>query len=145
MPKKLGLLEHVGKVVLFFLSRVVGKHGEKVEHDTVMEQLMQQSPWAFPGHALKALEQIRLCLLFDDLVPHVLSIRRQQVCVELVHLLYREFLLVFGGPFGKFGLLKFLFTVHTQFSVWCLSQSRVLLGLRRSLLGSLFTLASGGI
>jgi hypothetical protein len=48
----LGLLEHVGKVVLFLLSRVVGKHGNKVEHDAVIKQLMRQSPWAFPGHIL---------------------------------------------------------------------------------------------
>ena len=33
----LGLLEHVGKVVFFLLSRVVWKHSEKVEHDTVVE------------------------------------------------------------------------------------------------------------
>ncbi len=33
----LGLLEHVGKVLLFLLSHVVWKHGEKVEHYTVIE------------------------------------------------------------------------------------------------------------
>ncbi len=33
----LGLFEHVGKVVLLLLSCVVGKHSEKVEHDTVIE------------------------------------------------------------------------------------------------------------
>ncbi len=33
----LGLLEHIGKVVLLLLSWVVGKHSEKVEHDTVVE------------------------------------------------------------------------------------------------------------
>ncbi len=33
----LGLLEHVGKVVLFLLSHVVWKHSEKVEHDAVVE------------------------------------------------------------------------------------------------------------
>ncbi len=33
----LGLLEHIGKVVLFLLSCVVGKHSEKVEHNTFVE------------------------------------------------------------------------------------------------------------
>ncbi len=33
----LGLLEHVRKVVLFLLSRVVWEHGEKVEHDAVVD------------------------------------------------------------------------------------------------------------
>jgi hypothetical protein len=38
-PIPLGLLEHVGKVVLFLLSHVVGKHGEKMGHHTVMKWL----------------------------------------------------------------------------------------------------------
>jgi hypothetical protein len=59
----LRLLEHIRKTVFFLLSRVVWKHGEKVEHDAVVEGLTQKSPWAFPGHALKMLEQISLCLL----------------------------------------------------------------------------------
>jgi hypothetical protein len=33
----LGLLEHVGKVVLFLLRCVVGKHSENVEHNTFVE------------------------------------------------------------------------------------------------------------
>ncbi len=33
----LGLLDHIGKVVLFLLSCVVGKHNEKVEHNAVVE------------------------------------------------------------------------------------------------------------
>jgi hypothetical protein len=33
----LGLLEHIGKVVLFLLSHVVQKHGGKVEHNSVIE------------------------------------------------------------------------------------------------------------
>ncbi len=33
----LGLLEHVGKVVLLLLSCVVGKYSEKVEHVAVIE------------------------------------------------------------------------------------------------------------
>ncbi len=33
----LGLLEHVGKVVLLLLSHIVGKHGEKVEHHAVIK------------------------------------------------------------------------------------------------------------
>ncbi len=33
----LGLLEHIGKVVLLLLSCVVWKHSEKVEHDAVVE------------------------------------------------------------------------------------------------------------
>jgi hypothetical protein len=33
----LGLLEHIGKVVLLSLSCVARKHSEKVEHDTVIE------------------------------------------------------------------------------------------------------------
>jgi hypothetical protein len=33
----LGLLEHVGKVVLLLLSCFVGKHSEKVEHDAAVE------------------------------------------------------------------------------------------------------------
>ncbi len=33
----LGLLEHIGKVVFFLLGRIVWKHSEKVEHDTVIE------------------------------------------------------------------------------------------------------------
>jgi hypothetical protein len=35
----LGLLEHVGKVVLFLLSRIFGKHAERVEHDAVVKSL----------------------------------------------------------------------------------------------------------
>ncbi len=33
----LGLLEHIGKVVFFLLSRIVWKHSDKVEHDAVIE------------------------------------------------------------------------------------------------------------
>jgi hypothetical protein len=33
----LGLLEHIGKVVLFLLSCVVGKHSEDVEHNAFIE------------------------------------------------------------------------------------------------------------
>jgi hypothetical protein len=33
----LGFLEHIGKVVLFLLSCVVGKHSEKVEHNAFVE------------------------------------------------------------------------------------------------------------
>ncbi len=33
----LRLLEHIGKVVFFLLCWVIGKHSEKVEHNTVVE------------------------------------------------------------------------------------------------------------
>ncbi len=33
----LGLLEHIGKVVLFLLCCVVGKHSEKVEHNAIVK------------------------------------------------------------------------------------------------------------
>jgi hypothetical protein len=33
----LGLLEHIRKVVLFLLCCIVGKHSEKVEHNTIVE------------------------------------------------------------------------------------------------------------
>jgi hypothetical protein len=33
----LGLLEHVGKIVLFLLRCIVGKHSEKVEHNAIVE------------------------------------------------------------------------------------------------------------
>ncbi len=33
----LGLFEHAGKVVLFLLCCIVGKHSEKVEHNAVIE------------------------------------------------------------------------------------------------------------
>ncbi len=33
----LGLLEHVGKVVLFLLSCIVGKHSKKVKHNAFVE------------------------------------------------------------------------------------------------------------
>ncbi len=33
----LGLLEHIHDVAPFLLSRVIGEHGEKVEHHTVIE------------------------------------------------------------------------------------------------------------
>ncbi len=33
----LGLLEHIGKVILFLLSCVVWKYSEKVKHNTVVE------------------------------------------------------------------------------------------------------------
>ncbi len=42
-------------------------------------------------------------------------------------------------------LLKFFLVFQMQFRVWCVSQSSTFLGLLRSLLGSLFTLASDGI
>jgi hypothetical protein len=79
--KPLRLLEHVGKVLFFLLSRIVWKHNEKVEHHAVIEWLTQKSPWDFPGHALKILERISLHLLFDNLVPRVFGIHRQQVCI----------------------------------------------------------------
>jgi hypothetical protein len=44
----LGLLEHVGKLVLFLLSFVVWKHSEEVKHNAFVERLTQKSPWAFP-------------------------------------------------------------------------------------------------
>ncbi len=44
----LGLLEHVGKEILFLLCCVVWKHSEKVEHNAVIKSLPQKSPWAFP-------------------------------------------------------------------------------------------------
>jgi hypothetical protein len=33
----LGLLEHIGKVLLLLLSCIVGKHSEQVEHEAVVE------------------------------------------------------------------------------------------------------------
>ncbi len=33
----LGLLEHVGKVVLFLLHCIVGKHSEKMEHNAFVK------------------------------------------------------------------------------------------------------------
>jgi hypothetical protein len=48
----LGFLEHVCDVVLLLLSRVVGKHGVKVEHHAVIKWLAQKSPGYFLGTAL---------------------------------------------------------------------------------------------
>jgi hypothetical protein len=40
----LGLLEHVGKVVVLLLTCVLGKHSEKVEHGAVIESVLRKSP-----------------------------------------------------------------------------------------------------
>ncbi len=101
----LGLLEHVGKVVLFLLSCVVGKHTEKVEHNAFVKWLTWKSPCAFHWHALKILEWISLRLLPDYLVPRVLGIQRQQVCIELKHLGRSGFTLVLSRLFCKNGLV----------------------------------------
>ncbi len=94
----LGLFEHVGKVAFFLLSHIVQKHSEKVDHDTVVEWLANKSPWAFLGHALKILERISLHLLLDNLVPCILGIRRQQICVKLKHLGSSGFCACFWRP-----------------------------------------------
>jgi hypothetical protein len=54
---------------------------------------------------LKILERIRLNLLLDYLVPCILGIQRQQICVELKHLGSSGFAFVFGGLCGKLGLV----------------------------------------
>jgi hypothetical protein len=89
------------------------------------------------------LVRVGFCLLLDNLVPRILSIHRQQVCVELEHLLCSGFLLVLDGLCGFFGLPKVLLVVSMQFRVWCVSRSCAFLGLLGSLLGSSFILASG--
>jgi hypothetical protein len=61
----LGLLEHIGKVLLLLLSSLFGN---------TVRRWKRMSPWAFPGHALKILEWISLHLLLDYLVLRVLGI-----------------------------------------------------------------------
>jgi hypothetical protein len=119
----LGLLEHVGKVVLFLLSCVVRKHSEKVKHDAVIKWLPWKSPWAFPWHTLKIFEWISFCLFPDYLVPWVLGFRRQLVYVELKHLGSSGFALVLGGLFCKGGLAIEGLVMVAKFWGWCIGQS----------------------
>ena len=73
------LTQHVRDVVPLLLSRVVGEHGEKVEHDTAFERHARHSPGPFPGKPLEVLVEISLGLLLDDLVPGVPRVVRQKV------------------------------------------------------------------
>ncbi len=50
----------------------------------------------------------------DDLVPRILGVDRQQVCVELEHLLCSRFLLGLGFLCGFLGLLDFRFQTGIQ-------------------------------
>ncbi len=104
----LGFLKHVCDVVpLLLLSRVVGKHGEKVDHHAVVKWLAQISTRSFLGTALYICVGVGLCLLVDNLVPHVLGIVRQQACVELEHDWGSLFHLGIGFLCGFLGLLDF--------------------------------------
>jgi hypothetical protein len=101
---------------------------------------------------MKILEQISLCLLLDNLVPCVLGIHRQQICIELKHLSSSGFALVLRGLCGKLGFLVVSLILCAQFWIWCISQSHAFLGLLQSLLRSFLgkflesflTLAHGG-
>ncbi len=73
------LLKYICDVVLFLLSRVDQKRGEKVKHHAIMKQLTQHSPWAFQSATLKVDVGVSFCLLADNLVSCVLALRRKQV------------------------------------------------------------------
>ncbi len=75
----LGLLKYIHYVVLFLLSRVDWKRGEKVKHHTVAKQLTQHSSWALQRVTLKVDVGVAFRLLADDLVSRVLALRRKQV------------------------------------------------------------------
>ncbi len=107
---------------------------------------------------MKIPEWISLHLFPDYLVPRVLGIQRQQVCVELKHLGSSGFALVLGSLFCKSGLVVEGLVIVAKFWGWCVGQSRAFLGLLgsllllrgflcrlllRSLLGSFLSLASG--
>ena len=64
----LGFLQHVRDVVPLLLSRVVGEHGEKVEHDAVLERLTRHSPGALAVKPLEVLVGVSLGLVMDDLL-----------------------------------------------------------------------------
>ncbi len=78
----LWFLKYIRNVVLFLLSRVDQKHGEKVKHHAIVKRLTRHSPWAFQSVTLKVDVGVAFRLLADDLVPRVLALRRKQVQVE---------------------------------------------------------------
>ncbi len=82
----LWLLKYIRDILLFLLSRVVWKRGEKVKHHAIVKQLMQYSPWALQRVTLKVDAGVAFRLLADDLVPSVLALRREQVRIEREHL-----------------------------------------------------------
>ncbi len=82
----LWFLKYTRDVVLFLLSCVNQKRGEKVKHHAIVNQLMRHSPWAFQSVTLKVDLGVAFRLLADDLVPRVLALRRKQVRIEQEHL-----------------------------------------------------------
>ncbi len=75
----LWLLKYIGDVVLFLLSRVDRKCGEKVKHLAIEKQLMRHSPWALLCVTLKVDVGVAFRLLADDLVPRALALWRKKV------------------------------------------------------------------
>jgi hypothetical protein len=72
----LGLLKYIGDVVLFLLCRVDGEHSEQVGDHAIVKQLAGHFPWAF---TLKIHIQVAFRLLDNNLVLHVLALRRKQI------------------------------------------------------------------
>ncbi len=69
------------------------------------------------------LEWISLRLFPDYLVPQVLGIQRQQVCVELKHLGSSGIFLVLGGLFCNDGLVVEGLVLVAKFWGWCAAKA----------------------
>ncbi len=102
----LGLLKYIRDVVLFLLSPVDRKCGEKVKHHAIKERLTQHSPWALQHVTLKVDVGVAFRLLTDDLVSSVLALRRKQVQIERKHLACGSGHSSLCNVMGLFSLLK---------------------------------------
>ncbi len=102
----LWLLKYICNVVLFLLSHVDRKRGEKVKHHAIAKRLTQHSPWALHCLTLKVDVGVAFRLLTDDLVLSVSALRRKQVRIEREHLACGSGHSSLRNAMGLFSLLK---------------------------------------
>jgi hypothetical protein len=70
----LRLLGHIGETKLLVLSRIDGKHGEKLELLCNLQMTCMKLPLVLSERPLKVNVGIGCCLLSDKFVPHVHSL-----------------------------------------------------------------------